>query len=376
MKSRVAILTTHRANNFGAMLQAYSLVMTCRELGADAEILDWRCPFFEKVYHKAWRMHRNPIPAIKHLIWFLKDERTSRKMFADFRGHIPMSRPIVNRVNLDRIESEYDVFIVGSDQVWNPAITASLPRRFDKTYLLDFVKDEHRRKYAYAASLGDRPMIDESLQMEFAQEWKSYDGITMRETNGADYVSKRIGIPVHTVVDPVLLHDVGYWRKVAKCTTLIKQKDFVLLYNLRQSKQLSKFAQEFAKDKELDVVDLLIPAQSNNSSAGKTSTGPFELLDYIDKAEVVFTGSFHCVALSIIYGKRLYVQLARGSNGCNSRMDTLFYQCGLTGEDVFEDEKVLIRYYDCAQKNENIIKEAVSESIRILSKMIDGSYRS
>ena len=50
---KVAILTTHRANNFGAQLQAFSLVSTVRMLGVEAEILDWRTPHFEFTYHKA-----------------------------------------------------------------------------------------------------------------------------------------------------------------------------------------------------------------------------------------------------------------------------------------------------------------------------------
>ena len=91
MKWKVAILTTHRANNFGAMLQAYSLVMACRELGADAEILDWRCPFFEWLYHRAWRIYRNPIPAIKHLLWYLGAERESRKLFDRFHCFVSFS---------------------------------------------------------------------------------------------------------------------------------------------------------------------------------------------------------------------------------------------------------------------------------------------
>ena len=130
MMKKIAILTTHRANNFGAMLQAYSLVTACRELGADVEILDWRSPFFEWLYHKAWRMRRNPVAALKHLLWYVRDERESRVMFERFRELLPMSQPITDRVTLAKAESNYDAFIVGSDQIWNlthlkddPAIT-------------------------------------------------------------------------------------------------------------------------------------------------------------------------------------------------------------------------------------------------------------
>ena len=104
---KIAILTTHRANNFGAMLQAYSLVTACRELGADAEILDWRSPFFEWLYHKAWRMRRNPVAALKHLLWYVRDERESRVMFERFRELLPMSQPITDRESRQFLDKSY-----------------------------------------------------------------------------------------------------------------------------------------------------------------------------------------------------------------------------------------------------------------------------
>lgn len=43
MKKRIAVLTTHRANNYGAQLQAYALTHKINQLGANCEILDYRC---------------------------------------------------------------------------------------------------------------------------------------------------------------------------------------------------------------------------------------------------------------------------------------------------------------------------------------------
>ena len=90
---RVAVLTTHRANNFGAVLQAFALVMAIKELGAEGVILDWRCPHYEWLYHKAWRIYRNPLPALKRLRHFLFTENHARKLFAEFRAQMPLSKP-------------------------------------------------------------------------------------------------------------------------------------------------------------------------------------------------------------------------------------------------------------------------------------------
>ena len=368
---KIGILTTHRANNFGAILQAYSLVMACRELGAEAEIIDWRNPFFERLYHKAWRMHRNPLPAIKHLIWFLMDERISRKMFAEFRNRIPMSKMINSKMSLATIVPGYDVFIVGSDQVWNPSILAINPMQCDKTYLLDFV--QHKKKYAYAASLGDQVSFDEVLLKEYVKAWKSFDGITMRETMGANFVGQHISRTVETVVDPVLLHDIEYWRRVATQGILPKKK-FALIYNLRQSRQLINVAQNVAKSKELDVINLLVPAQVVQKTYNTKSAGPAEMLAYIDLADSIFTGSFHAAALSIIYGKKLYVQLLKNGITSNTRMENLFSLCDLDGVDVFEDSATLIKFYDCSLKNMHKLTAAINRAKSVLRQMVSGEY--
>lgn len=373
MKSgnKVAILTTHRANNFGAMLQAYSLVMACRDLGAEAEILDWRNPFFEKVYHKAWRMHRNPLPAIKHLLWFLKDERISRKMFAEFRNRIPKSEAINDRTSLIDVASSYDTFIVGSDQVWNPTILATNPKHFDRTYLLDFVKD--KKKYAYAASLGDRVSFTDGMLQEYVNAWQSFDGITMREKDGSDFVARFIGRSVETVVDPVLLHDIEYWRSVATKGCVHKKK-FALIYNLRRSRQLSDVAQDVARSGGLEVVNLLVPAQGVLKSDNTENAGPAEMLEYIDSADCVFTGSFHAAAFSIIYGKKLYVQFIKKGGNSNTRMENLFSMCGLDGVDFFNDSNTVVRFYDCSSKNSAKMSAAIDTSKAILSQMVSGGF--
>lgn len=45
---KIGILTFHFAHNYGAMLQAYALSTKLRNMGYDAEIIDYRLPLFIK----------------------------------------------------------------------------------------------------------------------------------------------------------------------------------------------------------------------------------------------------------------------------------------------------------------------------------------
>ena len=363
---KIAILTTHRANNFGAMLQAYSLVTACRELGADAEILDWRSPFFEWLYHKAWRMRRNPIAALKHWIWYMGDESDSRAMFSRFRQLLPLSPSITDKMALPKIESNYDAFIAGSDQIWNPANSSINPMDCDRTYFLDFVKS--KPKYAYAASIGKRCIEPPELQQEFVRLWKSVDTITMREFAGADYVGNCIGRKICTVVDPVLLHDANFWRKSA--SPIKNAGKYVLLYNIKGSLSLRSMAYKFANDKGVPVVDLFIPAQMSSRRGDKVAAGPAEFLSYIDGADSVFTGSFHASAFSVIYGKKLYVQCPTSVDNTNSRIDTLLSWTGIKATVAHETKDERIFYCDCSQKDSDSLNNEVIRSRDILSKMV------
>ena len=54
--------------------------------------------------------------------------------------------PPIKEKNLNRLTANFDIFIAGSDQIWNPAFA------YD-AYFLDFV-DTDKRKISYAASFG------------------------------------------------------------------------------------------------------------------------------------------------------------------------------------------------------------------------------
>lgn len=362
---KVAILTFHRANNFGAVLQAYALVKACEKLGASAEVLDWRSPCIERLYYKLWKPVRNPICSVRNFIWRLAIERKARLEFERFRSLIPCSSPVEE--NICETEAKYDVFIVGSDQVWNPCCTGSRPayEDFDRSYLLGFV--DNKRKCAYAASMGIAE-IEQQLKPLFVEAWKKFDIITMRETVGGEYVRRMTGRDVDVVLDPVFLHDVSFWRGMQK--NIATKGGFVLLYNLWRTRNLSVKAQEVACREGLETIDLLIPAQPSELFAPKKIAGPQEFLFCIDQAEFVFTNSFHAAAFSIIYGKKLYLEFPKSGESLNSRLTTLLNLCEMKGSIVFEDEISSIVFYDCHDSNTRNIQAAIDNSYKHLSQMV------
>ena len=362
-KDKVAILTTHRANNFGAVLQAYSLVKAVCEMGAEGYVLDWRNPFFEWNYHTAWRRRRSPIGALAHLAFYAFCERAVRAKFEAFRGLMPKTATVWHAEDLSKAVDVFKSVIVGSDQVWNPAISAECPQNFDRAFLLGFVP-EAAGKFAYASSLGQSGIAPEDLVPEFKKAWESFRIITMREKQGAQYLSRIAQREVACVLDPVFLHDAEYWANLEVPIEL--EGPFVFDYNLNSNPVLKAALLDYAQRNKIRIVRPLIPAQTRYPDAHTYHLGPREFVWAIHHAECVFTTSFHATVFSLIFNKRLVLPEESGRGGSDARFTVL---------DEFAGQAPAIhgrgiREYDLSRLNEQAFRARLNESRAWLGKMI------
>ena len=361
--NKVAILTTHRANNFGAVLQAYSLVKAVRELGAEGYILDWRCPHFEWLYHKAWRIRYNPLTALKHLVHYIQYENIVRSKFDMFRALMPMTNPIWEHKDLSKVVDSYKAVIVGSDQVWNPTVTAQKALNFDRSFLLDFVLDSSK-KFAYAASISIDKIEPRFLLSEFEKAWKSFNIITTRERKGALYVAEIAKRKACAVLDPVFLHDANYWAGIEHPIHI--KEPFVFDYNIKHDDVLNSRLEAYAYERNLRIVRPLIPGQLYKPDRHTLFIGPQEFLWALHHAESVFTSSFHAAAFSIIFGKRLVVRSQAGMGLLDSRFDVL----NEVAKQKPSADKDGVLIFNLSERNENLFEERRKESFQFLAQMV------
>ena len=117
---------------------------------------------------------------------------------------------------LEDVAEEYDYFVVGSDQVWNPE--KYFPGRF-----LEFAPPEKR--IAYAASIAVSKLPTEVLDY-YREKISEIPHVSIREREGCDLVEKLTGKrPLH-VLDPVFLLTADEWRKIAKRPCWLDQKRY------------------------------------------------------------------------------------------------------------------------------------------------------
>ena len=130
-KKRIGVITFHNYDNYGAILQSYALQKKLRELGTYPEIIDYSCQFisnpFRLINLKEKGLFNYIYGAIGHICYIPR-----RRKCNQFRKHMKYSEP-VTKGNMRAVSGKYDIYIAGSDQVWDYKLT-----NFDQTYFLDF----------------------------------------------------------------------------------------------------------------------------------------------------------------------------------------------------------------------------------------------
>ena len=220
-----------------------------------------------------------------------------------------------------------DVFIVGSDQVWNYQIT-----NYDTTYLLDFT--EPKKRLSYAASFGVSK-ISETLKQTYSELLGDFKYITVREKQGAKLVKDLCDRDVPVVLDPTLLLNIQDWKEISDLVSISSKK--IVVYTLSRSDLLMNIANELSRITSFDVAVINPRTINLYDKTSAYTSGPEEFINLFMNAEYILTNSFHGTAFAINFNKRFLVELPDGERGkLNSRIENLLEMLNLKD-----------RYVDC-----------------------------
>lgn len=282
---KIATLTLNTYDNYGNIIQKYALYRTLKKFTESVEVF-WH-PITKNFYP-------HTLEANKSLVGNLRDavfEGIRQNKFKEF--HDSHMRTRFNLPYLKDIADEYDFFVVGSDQIWNPNF--KFPGRF-----LEFVPREKRIAYAASITL---PELPEDVQENYRKRISEIPYVSVREREGCDLVEKLTGKRPLQVIDPVFLLTADEWREIVKRPFWLNQKKYehgyVLSYFLDggMPPQVKSLAEKLG----LPTVNLLDKKNFNHYT-----TGVEEFLYLIDHATLLCTGSFHGTAFASIF-KRPFI---------------------------------------------------------------------
>lgn len=320
---RIGVITHHNVPNYGAVLQAYALQQAIMDMGYDCDIIDYRDIRVERFYHYSLIAQNSIKEVIRHFLYFRIFARRNR-VFKEFRKHnFVMSAPCSKKA-LKKINSEYDLFISGSDQVWNLAL-----HNGDTSYFLDFVF-ENDKKGSYAASFGYStvPTVYIDATKYYLQMF-SY--INVRESEGVTIARELTGKEVNQVVDPTILLDKDKWMRFIKP---IKFENYIFVYEICRLDESYRYALELAEQTGKRVIavtpfDRLKGVAYQGNIEWINFLSPEEFLSLIYYADYVVTSSFHGTVFSLLFEKKFLCTMNNKSE-TNSRIKSLLEMVGLS----------------------------------------------
>ena len=303
---KIGIFTFFQTN-YGAVLQAFALQHYLQQQpDTDVEVIDFTTPN-HLLEHKVFRKQktRNPIKLFAYYFFTIlryKQLKTRINRTWEFKQrYFKYTRRYSTVDDVLNNHPQKDIYITGSDQVFNPNA------RYVPVYYLDFDKG-NSKKVAYAPSFGISQFTKEIAQ-KISHYINDFDFLSCRESAGAEYLSMLTGKSIPVVVDPVLLISEADWNKVAVKPEY--NKNYILIYDLNGVNNLIKIAKNIQKSTGLPVVCLtgnrmkIYPVDKQIYDAG-----PAEFVGWIKHASYVVTDSFHGTMFSLIFKKQFFTFIA------------------------------------------------------------------
>ncbi|SFF09044.1 polysaccharide pyruvyl transferase family protein [Trichococcus pasteurii] len=300
-----------------------------------------------------------------------KDEQTKRNLFEKIKGSslTELNKKMIHRINRKRnqkalekksesfkvftkknikesdftitdnsvpedLNKNFDYFVVGSDQVWNPI--------FRKGSTIDFLTFAPKNKrIAYAPSFGISE-IPESYREKYRKWILEFEHLSVREDAGAKIIEDMTNRKALVIVDPTLMLKKEEWLAASKVSKLKPEKPFLLTYFLGElSKEIKDLINSISIDNDLEIVKL-----GSYEEIKRYATDPGEFIDYINSSSIFLTDSFHGVVFSVLLEKPFVVFNRIGEEpSMNSRIDTLLSKFKLDNR-KWENVKQTRKYFN------------------------------
>ncbi len=338
MKRKVGLITIHGILNYGSALQTLATVETVRKFGFECGIIDYLYP---TDYHKNFAPYyqRKKAELIskeglytklmrRFLNWWLNDDINLKKeLFQKFlRQNVKFTRPYLSADELQNEPPVFDIYLSGSDQVWNPLYCHD-----DTSFLLSFAPDDGL-KISFSSSFGSSEFLANYFN-SYKYFLNRYQAISVREESGKNIVREMTGNEPDTTLDPTLILTSQEWN-LHSLPYRIVSKPYLLCYLLGYSFNPFPYVYELIsyiqKTTGWDVV--YIGGDPLNSLKRRSrvfpNAGPAEFLSLYRDAEFVITTSLHGTAFAINY-KKPFFSIVNNENTLDDRQLNLAKMLGL-----------------------------------------------
>ena len=364
---KIGIITIHNSTNYGACLQTWGLYKFLIEQGYDCEIIDLHRPVHpDYIYSKKYVDYNGAykkVQKFKFKSFFKKyilrrnipSYRIERmRKFSAFNSQIKLSAAYKSIDDLYSNPPVYDIYITGSDQLWNPTQPFCI-----EPYFLTFVKSPNVKKISYAASIG-HDTLNEKEKNDFKRWLLSYNHISVREYEAKRLLESLINKPVSQVSDPTFLLGPDYWRSIAEAPK--EDIPYILCFKLNGDCRLANYVVKIGMELKKKVIILTPTEDMLKNCQVVRNAGLEEFLGYIANADMLISDSFHANVFGLLLGVKNLWAYIPPDNHRGSRLYSLFFTFGIQNhfiaQDLSTDAKKL---QSCSIDQDKIYNIALSE---------------
>ena len=369
---RTGLITFHFSHHYGAQLQAYATMKAIQGLGHACEIIDYRLPDAvraSRLYKKSATV-RGVISDAHTTLHYTKFKRRVDRFNAFVAEEMNQTaKRYGGFADLQADPPAYDVYVAGSDQIWNPYIFED--RQFDPSFLLAFAKEGRKISYAPSFAVSELPQ-DKAAQLR--EYLEPFSALSVREKKGQKLVEQYTGRTARVVLDPTLLLRQEDWAKQANPPE--DKKPYILCYFVSDPGAAAPYAKALSERTGLPIVQLA-GARRKIDGCSKLifDAGPKEFLGLFRNADYVVTNSFHGAVFSLQFGRPFFTSMSPKEleNPTDSRIYSLLSRLGcaerIIGLGTTADVDAPMDYDTINTK----LEEARADSLAYLKAAIEGT---
>lgn len=273
------------------------------------------------------------------------------------------------------VTKDADLFITGSDQIWNPFCFGYNPMMF-----LEFVAD--KRCIAYSSSIS-QPSLPKSLQPRMKSALGKFSHIAVRERQSVEMLNDLLDRrDVRLVVDPVFLLTTDEWSSFGNKAeiefALPPKYIFCYFVGRKHSELYERMVQDVKKFTGItDVINVDGYGRCVVYGGGMSykDGGPYEWVYLLKNASYICMDSFHATAFALKFQKE-FVHAMKNTDdevgSQNTRMYDMLARYGLLykiygGNDAGWQRSINYR------RVTPLVEEATRDSMKYLESELDNN---
>ena len=353
---KIGIITLHKIINFGSALQAYALQKYIQiATNEDVEIIDYIFP------NKSYRENASFLIRLRsnlRLIYYGIFKRRYIQLYRFrlfYKKYLHLSKKTYDSdVAIMKRPPLYDVYLTGSDQVWNVKTLYNNPIMYCS--FAPFTA----KKISYGASFATKD-IPFSYRDEIKHRLLKYSHIGVREYSSLE-ILKTLEIPdsISQVCtsDPTLLLSAEDYECIVSDSKIHIKTEYILVYYLNYAfdpEPVISYVSSYVQKKyNLPIIYIGSKGFKRYVDGKKiynyTGLGPCEFAYLIKNAKHVITSSFHGTMFAIIFRKPFTAILPNSMHSDTRIKDVLktlgLEVCGIEADSNIKDFQFLDYPYD------------------------------